>query len=44
MIDVDLLKAIKYTRKTSISPAWRSIFQPFPHSGVLLEGGALFSD
>jgi len=24
-------------RKTSISPPWRSIFQPLPHSGVLLE-------
>jgi len=24
-------------RKTSTSPPWRSIFQPFPHSGVLLE-------
>ena len=24
-------------RKTSISPPWRSIFQPFPYSGVLLE-------
>jgi len=24
-------------RKTSISPPWRSIFQPFPHSGVLSE-------
>ena len=24
-------------RKTSISLPWRSIFQPFPHSGVLLE-------
>ena len=27
----------KIYRKTSILPPWRSIFQPFPHSGVLLE-------
>jgi len=32
-----VLAIFKIYRKTSISPPWRSIFQPFPHSGVLLE-------
>jgi len=31
-------------RKTSISQPWRSILQPFPHSGVLLESGTPFFD
>jgi len=37
-----LIKNIKlqtrnYYRKTSISPPWRSVFQPFVYSGVLVE-------
>jgi len=28
---------IQTYRKTSISPPWHSVFQPFPDSGVLLE-------
>jgi len=40
-----LMVAVKQAyRKTSISPPWRSIFQPFLYSGVQLEVGALFSD
>jgi len=35
-MDVIVAKPSNY-RKNSISPPWRSIFQPFFYSGVLLE-------
>ena len=34
---LSLPAALQRYRKTSISPPWCLIFQPFPHSGVLLE-------